>query len=450
MNYNYQRFLFNAKIGIEAISNNKFRAILTSLGIIFGVAAVIAMLAIGAGAEREILEQIKQVGVNNIIIKPRLENAESQGEVAKNSSIGKKEQKKFSPGLTLSDAENIANTIAEVGYFSPEIEMETMFLRDGLTFNGKIIGVNNSYFEVAGVSIQEGKYFTGSQLENSEPVCIIGRNVKAKLFAQTNPIGQTIKCGPNWLTVIGVLEGREVSESSVKKLSIRNLNTEIYTPVKTFLLRYKNRATLTARDIRNAAQSQEQGDQGAVKANYHQLDRLVINIKDSKFIDPATALIEKILKRRHNEVDDYEIVVPELLLKQEQRTKRLFNIVLAVIASISLLVGGIGIMNIMLASVLERIKEIGLRLSLGARKKDVVMQFMSEAVAISFSGGIIGILLGVGISYFIEQFADIQTIISPVSVFLSFIVSISVGLIFGIFPAKRASEQNPIESLRHE
>lgn len=448
MKKDYERIVFNAKIGVEAISNNKFRAILTSLGIIFGVAAVIAMLAIGAGAEREILEQIKQVGVNNIIIKPRLETSESQGAVAKQNQIGKKEQKKFSPGLTLADAENIAGTIAEVGYFSPEIEMETMFLREGLTFNGKIIGVNNNYFEVAGVKIEEGNGFTISQLENAEPVCVIGRNVKAKLFAQSNPIGQTVKCGNNWLTVVGVLEGRDVSEGSVKKLSIRNLNTEIYTPVKTFLLRYKNRAALTARDLRSS-QEQEQNSL-APKPNYHQLDRLVINIKDSKFIDPATALIEKILKRRHNDVDDYEIVVPELLLKQEQRTKRLFNIVLAVIASISLLVGGIGIMNIMLASVLERIKEIGLRLSLGARKKDVVMQFMSEAVAISFSGGIIGILLGVAISYLIEQFAEIQTIISPMSVFLSFIVSISVGLIFGIFPAKRASEQNPIDSLRYE
>ena len=448
MKKDYERIVFNAKIGVEAISNNKFRAILTSLGIIFGVAAVIAMLAIGAGAEREILEQIKQVGVNNIIIKPRLETSESQGAVAKQNQIGKKEQKKFSPGLTLADAENIAGTIAEVGYFSPEIEMETMFLREGLTFNGKIIGVNNNYFEVAGVKIEEGNGFTINQLDNAEPVCVIGRNVKAKLFAQSNPIGQTVKCGNNWLTVVGVLEGREVSEGSVKKLSIRNLNTEIYTPVKTFLLRYKNRAALTARDLRSS-QEQEQNSL-APKPNYHQLDRLVINIKDSKFIDPATALIEKILKRRHNDVDDYEIVVPELLLKQEQRTKRLFNIVLAVIASISLLVGGIGIMNIMLASVLERIKEIGLRLSLGARKKDVVMQFMSEAVAISFSGGIIGILLGVAISYLIEQFAEIQTIISPLSVFLSFIVSISVGLIFGIFPAKRASEQNPIDSLRYE
>ncbi|MFN8358213.1 MAG: ABC transporter permease [Spirosomataceae bacterium] len=451
MKISYERFLLNFKIGVEALNINKFRAFLTSLGIIFGVAAVIAMLAIGAGAEREILEQIKQVGVNNIVIKPRLETTENAQQEQK-PPAGKEEKKRFSPGLTLADAENIQTSISSVAFVSPEIEMETVLVRAGIRNNGRIIGVNNHYFEVAGVKIVEGKYFTTSQLDNAEPVCIIGKNVKAKFFPSVNPIGQTIKCGNNWLTVVGVLEGREVSESAVKKLSIRNLNTEIYLPVRTFLLRYKNRANITIRDMRMAAQQEAEGNNNGEKPkpNYNQLDRLVINVKESTLITPTLDLIEKMLRRRHNEVDDYEIVVPELLLKQEQRTKRLFNIVLGVIASISLLVGGIGIMNIMLASVLERIKEIGLRLALGAHKRDIILQFVSEAIAISFSGGILGIVLGVAISYFIETVADIQTIISPFSVAISFFVAITVGLVFGIFPAKRASEQNPIESLRHE
>ena len=450
MKINYERLLLNFKIGIEALNINKFRAFLTSLGIIFGVAAVIAMLAIGAGAEREILEQIKQVGVNNIIVKPRLETSENQSQEQKSPTSNKEEKKKFSPGLTLADAENIQKSIPAVHFVSPEIEMESVLVREGIRNNGRIIGVNNYYFEVAGVKITEGKYFTNNQLENAEPVCIIGKNVKAKFFSSVNPIGQTIKCGNNWLTVVGVLEGREVSESAVKKLSIRNLNTEVYLPVKTFLLRYKNRANVTVRDMRMAAQQENEGNNEKSKPNYNQLDRLVINVNKSDLITPTLDLIEKMLRRRHNETDDYEIVVPELLLKQEQRTKRLFNVVLGVIASISLLVGGIGIMNIMLASVLERIKEIGLRLALGAQKRDIVLQFVSEAVAISFSGGILGVVLGIAISYFIEQVAEIQTIISPFSVALSFLVAITVGLIFGIFPAKRASEQNPIESLRHE
>jgi len=177
---------------------------------------------------------------------------------------------------------------------------------------------------------------------------------------------------------------------------------------------------------------------------------LVVNISESRFIDPAVKQISKILNRRHNGVADIEIVVPELLLKQEQKTKKLFNVVLGVIASISLLVGGIGIMNIMLATVMERIKEIGLRLAIGAQKRDIVLQFIAEAVAISFSGGLVGIFLGVGICFGVEKLAGIQTVISGFSVLLSFGVAITVGLVFGIFPARKAAEANPIESLRYE
>jgi putative ABC transport system permease protein len=184
--------------------------------------------------------------------------------------------------------------------------------------------------------------------------------------------------------------------------------------------------------------------------NYHQIDRLVVNIENSEFIDGSVELLDKILLRRHNGVPDYELFVPEMLLKQEQKTKKLFNIVLGVIASISLLVGGIGIMNIMLASVLERTKEIGLRLAIGAQKKDVVIQFLSEAVAISFSGGLAGVVLGIGVAVGVEKLADIQTLISTYSVLLAFGVAISVGLIFGILPARRAAHANPIESLRYE
>jgi putative ABC transport system permease protein len=194
----------------------------------------------------------------------------------------------------------------------------------------------------------------------------------------------------------------------------------------------------------------EDGQNKKQPINHHTLDRVVINVTATEHIGAAKEIIQKILRRRHNEVADYEIIVPELLLKQEQKTKQLFNTVLGIIASISLIVGGIGIMNIMLASVLERTKEIGLRLAIGAQKKDIVMQFMSEAVAISFSGGIIGILLGLTVAIAIEKLANIQTVITPFSVILSFGVAISIGLLFGIWPAKRASEQNPIESLRYE
>ncbi|MFN3850413.1 MAG: ABC transporter permease [Spirosomataceae bacterium] len=443
-----ERLIFNFRVGVEALITNKLRAFLTSLGIIFGVAAVISMLAIGAGAEREILEQIKQVGSNNIVIKSKFNDPNKDNSDA--SKKDNKETKKFSPGLTIGDAENISETISAVSFVSPEIEIETSFMREGQKNTGKLIGVTNKFFEIAGVKVGEGKYFTENQVEQAEAVCIIGKQVKTKYFAKSDPIGQAIKCGNVWLTVVGVLESGVISDKSVEKLSVRNYNSDIYTPIRTILLRYKNRSNVTVMAMKNRNSYWGNNEQNKKIENHNQLDRLVINLSDSKYIEPSLSIIEKILKRRHNQVADYEIIVPELLLKQEQKTKQLFNIVLGVIASISLLVGGIGIMNIMLASVLERIKEIGLRLALGAKKTDIIMQFMSEAVSISFTGGLIGISLGILISYMVEKLADIQTIITPFSVILSFGVAVIVGLIFGIFPAKRASDQNPIESLRYE
>lgn len=440
-----QRFLLNFNMGLEALGTNRFRAFLTSLGIIFGVAAVIAMLAIGAGAEKEILEQIKLVGSNNLIVKalppdPNKKPQEKDG----------KEQKKFSPGLTLLDAENILTTFPEVKFVSPEIEIKTAFQREGIRKSGRLIGVNNHFFDVAGVRINEGKIFTDYQLKHAESVCIIGRQIKARFFARVDPIGQQIKCGNVWLTVIGVLEPGQLNEKTVEKLSIRDFNEDVYAPISTILLRFNNRGLITPTSMKRPMWEDEEDAKKKVPENYHQLDRLVVNISESKHIPHAVEVIGKILHRRHNEVPDYEMVVPELLLKQEQKTRQLFNVVLGVIASISLLVGGIGIMNIMLASVMERIKEIGLRLAIGAHKSDIVSQFISEAVAISFSGGILGILLGLSICYGVEIFAGIQTVITPFSVILSFGVAISVGLVFGIFPARKAAHANPIESLRYE
>lgn len=445
-----ERFLFNFLIALEALVANRFRAILTSLGIIFGVAAVIAMLAIGAGTEREILEQIKQIGSNNIIIKARLIERKQSEEEKKTGN----ETARYTPGLSMADAANILGSVPQVNYVSPEIETDALFFSEGLKTEGKLIGVNNRYFESNNLQIAEGTQFSSMQQDDALGVCIIGKGVKARLFADEEPVGKTLKCNGVWLLVTGVLENREVSQNSSQKFSIRNVNNEVYVPVNTMLMRFFNRSNTTMADIRRMAADEEEQEENSSSSkedeNYHQLDRLVVNMKESRFIEPAVETIGKMLLRRHNQVEDFEIVVPELLLKQEQRTRKLFNIVLAVIAGISLLVGGIGIMNIMLASVLERTKEIGLRLSIGARRRDIVYQFVAEAVLISLSGGIAGIFLGIGLALAIEKIADIQTIISGVSVAVSFLVSVSVGLLFGIYPARRASNQSPMESLRYE
>jgi putative ABC transport system permease protein len=450
-----ERLLFNFKSGLDAMINNRFRAALTSLGIIFGVAAVIAMLAIGNGAEKEILEQIKQIGSNNIVIKIKLPEPKSEEE-QKSRKPGQENQK-FSPGLSLADAENIQKTVPGVKSVSPEIESEMVFFSNGLKTKGKLIGITNAYFETSGISVTQGQSFSETQWENSMPVCLIGRGIQSKLFANSEAIGQPIKCGGSWFKVIGILDDRKVDEKSMSKLNIRNVNQEVYVPVQTFLMRVMNRSEVTKEEIirfqkeqANEEESGESSNKTTAVVNYNQLDRLVVTMQESNSMEPAVEVIDKLLKRRHFGAEDYEIVVPELLLKQEQKTRKLFNLVLAVIAGISLLVGGIGIMNIMLASVLERIKEIGLRLAIGARREDIVFQFIAESIVISLSGGILGIILGIIFSYLIEIFADIETVISATSVVISFFVSVSVGLIFGIYPARKASQQNPIESLRYE
>jgi len=449
------RFLANFNIAIGAVTANKLRSLLTGLGIIFGVAAVIAMLAIGNGAQQELLEQIKLVGVNNIVIKPIVEQKEEKIE----EGDGKKEKKKFSPGLTVRDVRSIATSVPGVSRFSPEILIETTVIRKGYRRSAKLVGVEPAYFEIFNFRLSDGQMFGQEQLIIGAPVCIIGHGVKTKFFPTEDPIGKSIKVGPHWLTIVAVLDERQVSQKSIGKLGIRDYNMDIYAPLQTILIRYKNRDMITAEALRLAGMrsrgmifmdgNQQEENQEEAK-NYHQLDKLVIQVDDTKALETTAEVLQRMLKRRHYDVIDYEIEIPELLLKQQQRTNDIFNYVLGAIAGISLLVGGIGIMNIMLASVLERIKEIGLRLSLGATKTDIVQQFLIEAVMISVTGGTVGVILGTSMAFIISQVAGIPTIISFSSIVLAFGVAASVGVIFGIAPARRAASQDPIASLRYE
>jgi len=448
------RYFHDILIAIESILANQMRSILTALGIIFGVAAVITMLAIGRGAQQEILEQIKMVGVNNIMITPILEESSGSGEES-----GEKQAKKFSPGLTLKDAEAIAEVVPTVHKLSPEIELNSFVIKDGKRASAKLLGVSNAYFEIFNLPREQGSFFNDYQEENGIPVCVIGANIKNKFFSKEDPIGKYIKFDRVWLKVVGVLEKNDVSLTRFENIGVNVMNDNVYVPVKTMLLRYQNRALVGSRIKgseggmivgRGFAMSFGSSDEGGGSSNYNQLDRIIVQVNESSELSPSTELLARLMLRRHAQVKDFEITVPELLLKQEQRTKDIFNIVLGAIASISLLVGGIGIMNIMFASVMERIKEIGTRLAIGAQKKDIVVQFLAEAVLISISGGLLGVIIGIVSSLLITKFADIATVVTPISVIISFMVSASVGVIFGYSPAKRASEKDPIESLRYE
>jgi len=253
-----------------------------------------------------------------------------------------------------------------------------------------------------------------------------------------------------------VLEDRQVSAETAQRLGIRDANMDVYVPLQSMLLRYRNRAEVTQEEMELAsrefvqADSTETDEQRAERRNYHQLDKVIVQVSRSEVVPAVAEVVERMLQRRHNDVTDFEITVPELLLKQEQRTKTIFNVVLGAIASISLIVGGIGIMNIMLASILERIKEIGVRRAVGATQRDIGAQFLSEAVMISLAGGLAGILVGGILAAAIERLAKIHTIVSPMSVIVAFGVSVGVGLVFGLVPASRAAKSDPIVCLRYE
>jgi putative ABC transport system permease protein len=243
------RWLSNLFIAFNAVKVNKVRSLLTALGIIFGVAAVIAMLAIGNGAQKELLEQIKLVGVNNIVVKPIVEQKEEKVE----EEVGKKEKKKFSPGLTMRDVHSIRDKFPEISRISPEILIETNLIRDGYRRSAKLVGVLPEYFDIFNFTLHEGHMFNEEQLKLGLPVCIIGSGIKAKFFPTEEPIGKSIKVGPHWLSIIGVLEERLVSKGSMNKLGIRDFNMDVYTPLQTVLIRYKNRDLITANDIRLAS-----------------------------------------------------------------------------------------------------------------------------------------------------------------------------------------------------
>ena len=457
------RYFHDIEIAVESISSNKLKSMLTALGIIFGVAAVIAMLAIGKGAKQEIMEQMKMVGVNNILINPVIPDKSSSTEE------GEKQQKKFSRGLNLLDVEAIRETLPSVKRISPEISFNSTAMLNGIKYTAKLVGVSNDYFFLYNLPLVGGAFFNAYQEENGIQVCIIGANIRAKFFSKVDPLDQYIKFNGIWLKVIGVLQKTNVSLTGFEEKGVNVYNDNIYIPIQTMLLRYQNRALLNTKLVSEASSVRFFGGGGRgggggmsrvvvsssdastdVETNYNQLDRIVVQVSETEQLTSTTEILSRMLTRRHTGVKDFEITVPELLLKQQQRTKDIFNIVLGAIASISLIVGGIGIMNIMFASVMERIKEIGTRMAVGAKKMDIVVQFLSEAVLISVTGGFIGVFFGVIMAKLIEQIAGIMTIVSFLSVFIAFGVSVSVGVIFGYAPAKRASEKDPIESLRYE
>lgn len=422
-------------IGVKGLLANKLRAALTMLGILFGVAAVIAMMSIGEGARQETLQQIELLGTNNIIVNRVTKAAKSNGAKAS-----------YSAGLTLKDAESILELNPLVESVTPVREMDMSVAYKSTIEEFKIIGTTPSYPNTFNTKILSGTFFKDFHNADYSNVCIIGPGIKEKFFKFEDPIKKKIKIGDLWYDIIGVAAPKNISSSGMKSLGIRNFNDDIYIPIATML--YKTQKVDPTASNMNMFRGGM--DELAKTIDRTSIDQLTIKVKNSDELKEAALLSQRILERRHFGTKDYELILPEQLLEQKQKTQKIFNVVMGAIAGISLLVGGIGIMNIMLANILERTREIGIRRAVGATRADILGQFMSEAVTISILGGILGIIVGFVLTALISTYAEWSTVISPISIILAFFVSAATGIIFGIYPAKKAADKNPIESLRYE
>ncbi|MFQ5753584.1 MAG: ABC transporter permease [bacterium] len=403
-------------VSLEGLKAHKLRAFLTLLGIIFGVAAVIAMLSIGEGAKQEALEQIALMGINNIIIYDRPISDIEEGTDRSNLSMG----------LKLADAKAVREINPFIDLVIPEKEMTHQVQYHREQIETTIIGTTPDYEQAMNYYAVKGGFFSYNDVYETRRVCALGSGIKRKLFYFRNPIGEQIKIGDQWFTVIGVMEHKAVSVKAKDQFKVRDMNFDIYIPISSALKRYTHQPFES------------------------ELDRLIVRVKEASYIHFAANIINKVMDRRHHGVDDYHITIPEELMRQSQATQRIFNIVMGCIAGISLLVGGIGIMNIMLASILERTREIGVRRAVGATQKDIMGQFLFEAIVLTLVGGLVGIILGFSLTKIITLYANWRTIVSLPAIILAFGVSASVGVLFGFYPARKAARLDPIESLRYE
>jgi len=407
---------FEVAESVESLLHHRLRTLLTLLGMIFGVGAVIAMLSIGKGAEREALQLIDTMGLRNIIIKAKVFEESKLKEIRENS-----------PGLTLQDLNAARETLPFLSTYSANKQVKTfaVYSRAGES-DAEVWGVTPTYLEMANLSVSAGRFLLPFDDLVYAHVCVIGSRVAQILFPGELPLGQQVKINHVWMTVVGVLKDKNLLKDEFQGITLKGEQNNIYVPIQTALKVFRF------------------GDYES------DLDEFRVQVKEEISSATAAATLAHLMKRRHKEIDDYEMIVPEALLEQHRKTQNIFTIVMACIAGISLLVGGIGIMNIMLATVLERTREIGLRRAVGARQKDIRRQFIAETVSISAIGGTAGILFGFALSMAISAFTGWPVGWTITAVLLSFFVCTVIGLVSGIYPAIQASRLDPIEALRHD
>jgi putative ABC transport system permease protein len=427
-------------IAVREIWSHRMQSFLTMLGVIFGVAAVIAMVSIGEGARFEALQQVKMMGTNIIMIKRLALSGDEQVRA----------EEKWSYGLNYGDAVSarqilpqvlravpLRQVFGEVGYGSRKAKI------------AKIFGTTAEYPLISRVSVARGRFINDDDLRDKSRVCVLGSSVKRQIFAYEDAIGKKVKLGETWFTVAGVMESRALSTGKAV-METRDINQDVYIPlsvsIESFQI-YNPQATAPSRLAIRKMIASMATRQALEKSP---VSEIVIQVAEEREIIEIAALLKRLLLRRHRDTADFEVVIPSELLRQSQKTQRIFNMIMAAIAGISLLVGGIGIMNIMLATISQRTKEIGIRRCVGARRSHIILQFLVECLAITTMGGIIGILLGCGLASAINSYAHWITIVSPAAIVLSFSVSVMVGIIFGLYPALRAASLDPVQALKYE
>ena len=413
------------QLGVKSLLLHKMRSGLTMLGIIFGVCSVIAMLAIGEGASYEAQEAIKKLGSSNIILRSIKPPQDAKAATAGRSYVNEY-------GITYSDVARLDSTIPGIRRVLP-----MRIIRDEVRFNNlvqqaQIIGTHPIYAEMTGVDLVRGRFLSETDETHMNNVCVLTMSLAENLFPYQDPLEEEVKIGADYFTVVGLLRERSTAEKRPQSGAVEGqpLDNNLYVPLSTTKSRFGE--TIFKRSA------------GSFEAEKVQLHQVTVQFNSVDDVEVAVPMIRTLLKRFHTKTD-YEVIVPLELLRQAEQTKRIFNIVLGSIAAISLVVGGIGIMNIMLATVTERTREIGIRRALGAKKKDIITQFLVETVVLSVGGGLIGVVVGVLTPLLVSQLTDMKTIVTPASVLISFGISGAVGVVFGIYPASRAAALDPIE-----
>ena len=406
-------------MGLSSLLVHKLRSLLTMLGMIFGVGAVVAMLSITAGAQKDILSSIDLLGVNNVLLEAK--EAVDRNELQARRLI--------SPGLTFRDFRAIAENVGGIQAITPRKRFKPQkVLPKTANESPMLIGVEPSYLEIQSLKIVEGRFFTEQENRDSIPVCVLGESAKVNLLGYDNAVGKYVKVNDTWLQVIGVLASQAAADTEVEGLEVVNRNNLIISPLNTVMRRFEDNNSYLKDEI----------------------DGIYIKVKEGTDSIETAGVVTAILTATHKDAGDFTVVVPAGLLEQRRRTLGIFNIVMICIAGISLLVGGIGIMNIMLATVLERTREIGIRRAIGAKQADIIRQFLTEAVLISIVGGLIGIAFGFSLSWIIAAAAGWSTVVTTTSIAVAFTVSVGIGLLFGIYPAMQAAKLDPIEAIRYE